>query len=461
MKKFAFVSLSILCVAGAVVMLTAARYEAKIRPNTTIGPVTVGGLTKAEAAFKLRQWWESEKLKDVTFTIPGTAAKPLSMKLSKTGLLLDDAATVESIPVADFWDKAKETVAAGDKPQSFSPKFKTTSVSTAPLIAYVQKNAAKPKHARVLYSEGTFKRFPETTGKELDKDKFPAALLQGLENGNNVALPLREGAKSVTDEQLAAIDEVVSEFTTHFPASRISRNTNIKLAASKINGYVLAPGEVFSFNDVVGRRTIKEGFKEAPVFVNGKHDMGVGGGICQVSSTLYNASLFGNLKIKQRHNHSLPVPYLPVGRDATVDYGSLDLQIENNSPAPIALSSTLTKNTLTFRILGKKDPGLSVKIVSDKKQSWSNGVKTVNDPTLPAGKKKVIEKGSSGHSIYTYRVVYRNGQEVAREPLGRSYYKGSAALVAVGTKVVAPATTVPTTTPVIPPTVPAGTGIHL
>ncbi len=170
----------------------------------------------------------------------------------------------------------------------------------------------------------------------------------------------------------------------------------------------------------------------AGVYKKGKHDVDVGGGICQVSTTLYNAALFANLKILQRHNHSMPVPYVPPGQDATVDYGALDLAIENNTASSIAICSEYHPGRLTFRILGKRDPGMKVKIESTGKQRWDPGTQLISDPTLPAGQKKVIDKGAAGESVKTYRVVYREGKEVRRESLGTSYYKGGQKIVAVG-----------------------------
>src|SRR5262249_4274073 len=159
-----------------------------------------------------------------------------------------------------------------------------------------------------------------------------------------------------------------------------------------------------SFNGTVGRRTEKAGFQIAGVYKNGKHDFDVGGGICQVSTTLYNAALLDDLKIVERHNHSMPVAYVPLGRDATVDYGALDLEIANNSDHPIAINSEFHPGKLTFRILGKKDKSLDVKIESDGSQRWDPGTQLVSDPSLPAGKRKVIDKGSSGRQVSTYRL---------------------------------------------------------
>lgn len=255
---------------------------------------------------------------------------------------------------------------------------------------------------------------------------------------SNVAVPFVEGSKRVTDADLASIKEVESEFTTHFPTSKTNRCSNIKLASSKFNGLVLMPGDRISFNNTVGRRTEKAGFQIAGVYKNGKHDFDVGGGICQVSTTLYNAALFANLKIVHRHNHSMPVAYVPLGRDATVDYGVLDLDIENNLDHPIALNSEYQPGKLTFRILGQKDKGLEVKIETDGRQRWNPGTQIVVDPTLAAGVRKVVDKGASGQQINTYRVVYRDGKFVKREALGTSYYKGGQKIVAVG-RAVSPA----------------------
>ena len=192
------------------------------------------------------------------------------------------------------------------------------------------------------------------------------------------------------------------------------------------------PGESLSFNGTVGRRTERAGFKLAGVYKAGKHDVGIGGGICQVSTTLYNASLFANLKIRQRSNHSLPVAYVPLGRDATVDYGSLDLVVENDTDAPMGVVNTYRPGRLTFRILGKKDPSLKVKVVQEGGRSWGMPVKTVVDRRLPAGARRIVEPGSSGHSVSTYRLVYRNGKLVERQALGRSSYGGGTRVVAVG-----------------------------
>jgi vancomycin resistance protein YoaR len=163
--------------------------------------------------------------------------------------------------------------------------------------------------------------------------------------------------------------------------------------------------------------------------------------------------LLANLKIVKRQNHSMPVAYVPVGRDATVDYGVIDLVLENNYDTPIAITSEYKPGRLIFRVLGTKDPNLSVKLVTEGHKTWETGMDTVVDRTLAPGRKKVVEKGSRGHSIQTYRLVYSGDKLVARESLGKSFYKGAKRIVAIGARPLAPA---PETRSAIPASAPLG-----
>lgn len=452
----------ILLVLGLVVVgafgalaIVAARFEAKIRPDTKLGPLDVGALSKEQAASRLDDWWREQQDKQVNLVIPGAAKSSATVALKDLGYAPDEEASVGQLQVSDFWDSAKHAVGAGAKAQAAQIVFKKVSPPTPSLRRFLVEAMPRPSHAKAYWKEGKITTIPETPAVVLDQDKLDEAIEKAIaDDSAKLEVPLKEAQKSIPDESLAQIKEVVSSFTTHFPAAKKDRNTNIRIASGKINGIVLAPGQQFSFNKVVGKRTIEDGFKQAPVFKNGKHDMGVGGGICQVSSTLYNASLFANLKIVERHNHSLPVAYLPPGRDATVDYNGPNFVIENNQSTPIAINAEYQPGALTFRILGQRDPNLKVEIESSGLEVSDLETQTVQDPKLAAGEKKVLEKGSRGKSIRTYRVVYKNGAVVERQPLGRSVYKGTPRVIAVGTKPkAAPAPLVPAVVPPVPPPV--------
>lgn len=418
---------------GIAMLLMASRYESRIKPNTRVGIIDVGGLAPADAARKLRVWWETERRRELSLQVPNGRKAPYRASLTALGVRLDDMGSVAELPMDDFWGSAVRTISQNEgELKQFEPKLRVEESAVPAIDAYVKESIGEPRPARVLYENGQIKREPEVSGYSLDREGFLTALQEGLKGNGTVEIPIKEAPKRLPDEELDKISEVVSSFSTKFPAGQASRNTNLRLASGRINGTILMPGEVFSFNGVVGKRLASDGYRVAGVYRNGRHDVALAGGICQVSGTLYNAVLMANLKIRERTNHSMPVAYLPVGRDATVDYGTKDLKFENNTDHPIAIFSTYEPGRLTFGVLGQKEPGVEVKIVTAGHRSWGRGVKYVTDNSLPPGKTKVVEKGSSGHWVQTYRVVTKNGVEIKRENLGSSHYGGGVRIVARG-----------------------------
>jgi vancomycin resistance protein YoaR len=398
----------------------------RIRAHTMIGTVHVGDMPAADAAIALDKWWKdavsrSINLKSSLLTDSGTVTP------ADLGIGFDKEATMDLAPRASILDAFRKVPATHVK-----PVLTLNAEQLAGLKKELESHLKSPSRAKVFFASGKIVREPETGNAEVNLPGLQNALLLAILHESNLEVPFLVGLKRVPDADLASITEIESEFTTKFPTSKKTRCSNIRLASSKLDGIVLLPGEQVSFNGTVGRRTQEAGFQIAGVYKNGKHDVDVGGGICQVSSTFYNAALLANLKIVERHNHSMPVPYVPLGRDATVDYGSLDLEIENNTDHAIAIDSEYHPGKLTFRILGRKNRELDVKIESDSRSRWSVGTQTIVDPTLAPGKTKVIDKGASGEQINTYRLVYSNGKLVRKEPLGRSHYRGGQRIIAVG-----------------------------
>ncbi|MGE5403398.1 MAG: VanW family protein [Candidatus Saccharibacteria bacterium] len=231
----------------------------------------------------------------------------------------------------------------------------------------------------------------------------------------------------------------ISSFTTTFNRSKVNRSDNLRTASKAIDGVVIADGGEFSFNTIVGTRDESTGYKEAMVILQGVFKPGIGGGICQVSSTLYNAFLLANLPIVERHNHSLTVPYVAPGLDATVSYPVYDLRVKNNTGGPLVVRIYIQGNKLISQLLGVKP--LTETIKMERVVLGTKGFKSVQkaDPTLPLGKVVVDHEGQTGVTVKTYRVVYdASGKVIKREYLGRSYYKPLDKLTFVGTKVVAP-----------------------
>lgn len=416
--------------------------DVRIKPGSLFNGIDLGGKTKEDAQKTVRIWWESARLEKVQVQLGDRSANE-EVTPGQLGVGIDDVATVEQMQTVNLFG---QMMPQEETKTTYAPKYKKLEVNIRPILRRLEANQPKPAPAKIRFEKGTIFRTPEQVGFKVDDSTVYERVVESLSDDRVAKLDVVEAPKKISDEMLKSVTDVVVSYSTTFSASNRPRSANIKLAASKLDGILLLPGERVSYNDTVGRRTLAAGFKEAGVYLNGRHDTGVGGGICQVSTTLYNAALLSDLKIVQRQNHSMPVPYVPLGRDATVDYGNIDLVIENNTDGLIAISSQYTPGMLIFRVLGKKVEGREVKIVSDGHKSWARGEKVTMNRALAPGTRKVVEKGSMGHSCNTYRLVYENGSLVKREPLGRSYYNGAVRLIEVGPPATAaPAITVPPT----------------
>lgn len=156
-----------------------------------------------------------------------------------------------------------------------------------------------------------------------------------------------------TARDLENANHKLAEYDTWIRGS-YQRFTNIRLAVAGVNNTVVWPGKVFSFNEVVGPRTVERGYMPAPIIIMGDRGLDYGGGVCQVASTLYNAVLQAGLEVVERHQHSLPVHYVPAGKDAAVDYGKKDFKFKNTSSGPIIIKSEVTRGLVRMQLWGGK-----------------------------------------------------------------------------------------------------------
>ena len=240
---------------------------------------------------------------------------------------------------------------------------------------------------------------------------------------------------SVNDLALSGIKEMIGKFETFFNDKDLNRSANIALAARKINGQIIYPNQVFSFNEAVGPRTKELGFKEALEIVNGEMVPGIGGGVCQVSSTLYNAALLANLAIIERYNHAKPLTYVPLGQDATVVFGVLDFKFKNTTSLPLMLIAKTEGNKLSVGIFGQQKPDWQVKILTVDKQVILPATIKQNDPELYLGEMKLVKDGKPGYEVTVVRVVEYDGIQEKREILSKDRYMPDDAIVKVGVKI--------------------------
>lgn len=429
MKRIAWITIALGAIGGGLAYFHLAHVPT-YASGTLLEDVEVSELTPTEATIALRDRWLALSNEEASAKLDGIPGKTLTTKIGELGIEPDFGATLAQVEPDTLLEKWSRKLFGRKSNVTLPWVWRLDPTKTAVVSEKVSEVLGPRTPAKALWVDGKVELFHEVPDAEVDFDSWISRLNAGEGSLSEPVIPLRTGEFVVPPAELSKIQEVIAEFSTTFPAGERSRNTNIRIAAEKIDGVVLMPGEEFSFNDSVGRRTTENGFKLAGVYRSGRHDVGIGGGICQVSGTLYNAAVLSNLEVVQRANHSMPVAYLSVGRDATVDYGKIDLRFRNSYDFPIAISSTFQPGKLTFRVLGQKDPALEVKIVTSGHQSWDRGVKYVPDPAIPVGSERVIEKGSRGHSVTTYRDVYRNGARVSRSVLNNSRYSGGVKIVA-------------------------------
>ena len=268
-------------------------------------------------------------------------------------------------------------------------------------IAKIHSEVKKdPKDA--YYTTNPYVVYPSENGVDFKISEEEAQELINNSTENEITIPLKTLYPSVTTNMIGseAFPDLLATFSTKYVANK-DRTTNLSLAAKKINGKVLLPGEIFSYNKTVGERTIAAGYKSAAIYQNGEVVQGLGGGICQISTTLFNAALFANMEIVELHNHQFVPSYVTAGRDATVVYGSKDFKFKNSRKYAIKIECSVSNGIAKFNIWGVKEP-------------------EEYDVSVYA---KVTSKTASYIKSSTYRTLKQNGQVVKTENIANYTYK--------------------------------------
>ena len=283
------------------------------------------------------------------------------------------------------------------------------------------------------YTENPFTIYPEVKGVDFDVENAKVILTEEKEE-YEIPLIITKPSKTVNDIGTEAFPDLLGTCSTKYNAGNTGRTTNLKLAAGKINGKVLLVGEEFSYNKTVGERTIAAGYKMAATYSGGKVVDGLGGGICQISSTLYDAVVFADLDVTVRRNHQFVTSYLPGGKDATVVWGSQDFKFKNSRKYPVRIMATVSGGVATIQIWGHyEETEYDISIETKKTATIAYTTQYINDSSLPAGTQKVVQKGNNGSKYEAYKVKRLNGEVVSRTLLSKDTYNAMQKIVRVGT----------------------------
>lgn len=342
-----------------------------------------------------------------TTAIRGTATTPFRQRLST---VQDALANPRSFQTVTTYDRdAVRQIVDGI----------AASINREPVNASVESFNATSK---------TFTFYPDESGVYIDADSIYQTITGLLDSGvseQTIWVEPQIQLAAVTKAELMNSFGKVSSFTTETTSSA-NRNTNIRLAAEAITNYTLLPGETFSFNQTTGQRTAEKGYKPAAAIAGGETFDEIGGGVCQTSTTLFNAVARANLKIVDRDPHAWPSNYVDKGEDATVNWPNLDFRFKNDTEWPVFIVAWYKDRKVTVEIYGKMfEEGVTIDLVSETtyvKEPPSTPLYVYN-PNLRVGEEKTTVKPRTGYTVETYKVWYRNGKEIGRERLHTSHYK--------------------------------------
>ena len=257
------------------------------------------------------------------------------------------------------------------------------------------------------------------------------------EKQEKYTIPLKITKPKVTTDSLGdeAFPNRLATYSTKYSTADVNRTTNIKISVNKINGVVLLPGEEFSYNKVLGPRTPQAGYKLGAAYIGGKVVSDYGGGVCQTSSTLYNAVLLSNLEITSRTSHYFAAAYVPVSRDATVYWPSLDFKFKNNRKYPIKIKAYTSNGVIKVEIFGTAEGSdYEVELQSYVTSYIPYNTEYKDDNTLPEGKEVVEQAGTNGIRSEAYKILKKDGKVISKTLLSRDTYSTKARIIRRGTK---------------------------
>ncbi len=421
--------------------------EPVVYDGVKVGPVEVGGMTKEEAKAAVEAYMEELQAKKITLALEGSSEKRIEASMAEVGL---------SWANPDVFDKIDQMGKSGNVIRRYKVKkdlaYTETSldleiaVDDAKIRAWIESNLealeSPAVDAVVQKTEQGFSITPEQVGSTVDMEASIVAVKNYLLdswNYEDCTIPLVGAVQNprVTAAECAKIQSTpMAEFTTSYTSSGSSRCKNIDAAVAKINGSVLMPGDKFSCLEHMLPFTAENGYYPAGSYMGGMLVDSYGGGVCQVSTTLYNSVLLAELEVNQRYNHGLTVGYVQLSSDAAIAESSgMDFVFTNNTNAPIYIEGYTKDKRVTFNIYG-----LDERPANRKVEYKNTVIEVINppedvikeDPSLPEGARKVTQSSHTGYRAELYKYVYVDGVQVSKEKVNSSYYAPAPNYISVG-----------------------------
>jgi vancomycin resistance protein YoaR len=422
------------------------QFNAYFAKNIFVDGIAIGGLTLEEGVQKIKDYMTAQQAEGILYLsddeqeveIPFDQF-PVQTNLEQVLQQAYELGHTEGL--LKKYQIAKKGITSPEK-FSLTYSYHLEDIENV-LMNYKESFYREPANAVLIRENRKFVLTPEKIGKALDISQTAQKILDVLTVHEDIKV---EAVINYIEPQFKAADlqqaqTPIASFYTTYNDLDLGRNQNLEVAASKINK-MLMPGEKFSLATQLEPITFEEGYRDSKVIVNGRLEEGIGGGVCQIASTLYNAVLLSDLDIVTRRNHSLPVAYVPLGRDATYATGGIDFQFQNNSNYPVFIESYCENNRVYVNLFGEK----SLKPPYDEIKFYSELIETieppattyVDDPTLEKGKTVQDLTPLEGKKVKLYKLYYNNGELVNKILIDTSYYKARGEVIKVGTKETSP-----------------------
>lgn len=415
-----------------------------IYPGMTIQGMSVGGMTQEEAKAKVQEYIDKVSQETVTLQVK---KKESTFALSDIGLKCTNMDVVENAydfgKTGNVFKRVIEVRKLEKEGMDFPLTFSVDKAETRKVVKKkAKKFLAKKKDATITRKDGKFVITKQVDGVDIDfeanADKLAEVFSKKDWDHKSVVFPMDytlDKAKH-TKKELSAIKDVLGTFTTSYAGSASGRCANVENGASLINGTLLYPGDSFSVYSKVAPFTADNGYHLAGSYSNGQTVQTYGGGICQVSTTLYNAVLRAELNVTERSNHSMTVHYVPLSADAAISGTDKDLKFTNNLDHPVYIQGVAGGSSITFTIYGKeyRASNRKVEYVSETVSTRGPSEKVIKDNTMEEGKRVVESSGRTGYTARLWKVVYIDGKETKRTQVNSSSYMSTPSVVRVGTK---------------------------
>lgn len=455
-KRLTIITISLVLLIGS--FLLGALYlfanQGTIPKGTVVAGLELGGYKTDKAYSLVDQKIANLEQKNVTMTVDG---RELTVTWSRAGISFDAAAfreAVRQLSRGSLWERVRARFNFS-KVWGLEVALDPKALGSLFTPDWEKEQFGVPVDAvRMITPDDMVRYIPEQSVLRIDRERLSRQLttaasdwvrrqVLGGSRQNLLApntsesirldVPLRSIQPKVTVESLQreGIRRKIVQFTTGLSTSGPGRRYNVDAAARSIDGIVLAPGEIFDYAKVIEYAEKTYGFREAPVILRGKLVPGIGGGICQVSSTLYNAAIRTGLEIIERRNHSLPVSYLPKGQDATFAKGYINFRFKNTFGHHLLIRAEVENDQLIVKLFGDMPKNISYTIESRTTKVLPPPEKYVTNSSLPFGSKQIILKGTTGYIVETYRIKKIDDQAVGSILLSRDTYPPQPSVIAV------------------------------